>query len=523
MAQHYWLVAAAVWAMFAACAAGGAELRSLRGDDVVFMYAPDVAALKAYGATFVAWGGAHTAQRVREMREIGVHSTGSMWCLTAGAKALHESAELREAVVRDIAGAPIIVPWLFDHTHEGTPSWWGCTNHPVFRQHMRERVRQVMSGGADGLHVDDHLGSAAPTAFAGGCFCDHCMAEFRRWLIANSTPELLAAAGVSSFENFDYRQLVRRHAGTREEYLKAVARIPLHNEFVDCQLALAAENVRSLGQLAAEVAGHPVTLSANTCLPNLNHIVVTKYLTHLVGEVDHGARSGTKNLMNVVRAYRMAEALGRPMAATASGWDWAYVKEHRCENLVRLWIALSYACGQRLMVPHRMWCFTREKGTHWYDGPVEAYAPLYRFVRASGALFRDTRTVGPLAVPDNLPRKLDRLADRRAFAAALDQTRPQPLAAGERVWVMPRQRSDGALVVHVLNLDYDGDGDRIAPARNVCVRLPAGLSTFRTGTAIVHSFDAGPVKVPLTATDAGLELTLPELRLWAIVLIDGQP
>lgn len=501
-------------------AAVGAELRTLRGDDVVFMYAADVAAYKAYGATFVAWGGAHTAQKVQEMRQLGIHPTGTMWCLTAGAKTLHENAELREAVVRDIAGKPVAVPWLFDHTHEGTPSWWGCTNNPVFRRHMREKVRQAMAGGADGLHVDDHLGSAAPSAYAGGCFCDWCMAEFRKWLIANSTPELLKAAGASSFDGFDYRQVVLRHAKTREEYMKAAGRIPLHAEFVDCQLALAAENVRELGALAAEVAGRPVTLSANTCLPHLNHTVVARHLTHLVGEVDHGARTGVKGLINAVRAYRMAEALGRPLAATASGWDWAYVNENRCETLVRLWIALSYSCGQRLMVPHRMWCFTREKGTHWYNGPVEAYAPLYRFVRANGELFRDTRTVGPLAAPADVPRMLERQSDRRRLAEALDRGRPQPLGAGERVWVMPRLRADGAMVVHVLNLDYQADGDRIAPARDVVVRLPAEL---RPGAAIsgatIHAYDAEVLRAEVKADGEGLSFTVPELRLWAVVLM----
>jgi hypothetical protein len=38
------------------------------------------------------------------------------------------------------------------------------------------------------------------------------------------------------------------------------------------------------------------------------------------------------------------------------------------------------------MAPHRQWCHTEEKGTHWYEGPREAYAPLYRFARQHTAL-----------------------------------------------------------------------------------------------------------------------------------------
>jgi hypothetical protein len=87
--------------------------RSLRGDDVVFMYATDAGTYKAYGATFLAWGGAHTRQRVEELRKLGIHPTGTMWCLTAGARLLHENEAIRDATVRDITGERIAVPWLF--------------------------------------------------------------------------------------------------------------------------------------------------------------------------------------------------------------------------------------------------------------------------------------------------------------------------------------------------------------------------------------------------------------------------
>ena len=43
------------------------------------------------------------------------------------------------------------------------------------------------------------------------------------------------------------------------------------------------------------------------------------------------------------------------------------------------------------MAPHRQWCYTEEKGTHWYEGPRGAYAPLYRFVRENRALLDDHR------------------------------------------------------------------------------------------------------------------------------------
>ncbi|MGC9350170.1 MAG: hypothetical protein ACP5JG_18665 [Anaerolineae bacterium] len=494
-------------------------VRELRPDDVVFMYAAeDVEVYDDYGATVVGWGGAHTLEKVRQYEELGIHATGTMWCLTAGAEALHKDPDLREATARDIEGNPIPVPWLPDHVHEGTPSWFGCTNHPTFRAHVRRKVCEAMSGGAHGLHVDDHLGSAGPTVGHGGCFCDHCIAAFERWLRGHSTPEMLSEAGVTSFESFDYRAFVRQFAQTRERYLEIQGEIPLHQAFVDCQLQLAAEHTRQLGELAGEIVTHPVTLSANTCLPHLQHVVVTPSLTYMVGEVAQHAASGTEKLLQAVRAYRMAETIGKPIAATAMGWDWAYVKEHDCEGLVRIWIALSYACGQRLMAPHRMWCFTPEKGTHWYHGPTEAYAPLYRFVREHRDLFLETEMVGPLAPPEGAPERFDTHQQRQALADALTAGDPRPIVAGDQLWVFPRRRTNGDGVVHIVNVAYDPEADVVKTQTDVEVQLPGMIYDKPFSGAVLRSYDGDPVEIEMThKRDGAIALRLPEQRLWSVV------
>lgn len=495
---------------------------ALRGDDVVFMSGGRPEAYRAYGATFVAWGDASSKAKVQAAHDLGVGVAGSMWCLTAGARNLHDRPDLLEATARDIAGDRIAVPWLFDHTYQGTPSWWGCTNNPVYRAYLRDQVRRCVAGGADGLHVDDHLGVAHPTLFNGACFCDHCMSAFRAWLGAHSTPALLEKAGVASWDGFDYRTLVRRHATTREAYMKVRHRIPLYQEFCDCQLQLAAENVRQLGALAAEVVGHPVTLSANTGLPGLDMTVVTPYLTHLVGEVGQGAARGPEGLLNAVRAYRMAEAVGRPMAATASGQDWSYVKDHDCVNLVRLWIAVSYACGQRLMTPDHVWCFDEKRGTRWYDGPREAYAPFYQFVRKNPGLFRDTTTLGPLSVPAGITRRFETHADRQAFQAVLDRGKPAPLRArGDHAWVFPRRAADGSLLLHLVNLDYRAEGDRLAPQHDVQVVVPKDVWPGRPTAATVFRPDGPTAEASDLSGGPGAEIRVrvPELTTWAVVRV----
>ena len=492
---------------------------TLYGDDVVFMYpAADPATYLDYGCTFLAWGGGAKGEAVRHLTSIGVHATGSMWCLTAGARTVHENPDLHDAVARDIEGKPIAVWWLFDCTFEGTPTYFGCTNHPAYRAFVRQMVAEQMRGDAPGLHVDDHLGTAHTVAYLGGCFCDTCMTDFRSWLRQHGTVESLMAAGVNHWDGFDYRTLVRQHAAADADYQANRETIPLHPEFLDFQLQAAAENVRQLGALAAEIVKRPITLSANTCLPELPHTVVTPHLTHMVGEVNHHAIKGTAELLDAVHAYRMAEAIGKPLAATAKGQDWAHLKASGQDNLAKVWIALGYCMGQRLMAPHHQWCYTQNLGTHWYDPDSSELAPMYRFVRAHSQLFRDTTTLGPLTVPADLPAQLNTFAGRAAFEQALEAGHPQPLQSGP-AWIFPRRASDGGLIIHVLNLAYSSETDLMEPQRDLPISLPAELTKNLAAQATLHTYDAPDETAPVQATPGQPLLHVPLLRGWTVISI----
>jgi hypothetical protein len=222
-------------------------------------------------------------------------------------------------------------------------------------------------------------------------------------------------------------------------------------------------------------------------------------LTHIVGEVHQGAASGTSELGKAVEAYRMASRFGKPLAATASGWDWAYVKENGCEDLVRLWIALTYAHGQRFMVPHptRQWCFTTKLGTHWYEAPVEAYAPLYRFIRKNAACFDGFEDPGGAGVGGR---------------AAVESPKGTLAVA--------RRRADGAVVLHILNLDHDVSAKRLRPASSVSVTLPASLPGSKVSRARLLSYDAEAATLPLTAAGDKLRLEVPQLRIWILAVLE---
>jgi hypothetical protein len=480
----------------AATATQATPAPALRHSEVVFMYAAAEEAYRAYGATLVAWGGAEKAEQVKLHHDLGIRCTGSMWCLTAGAENIHNDPNLRAACAVDIEGKPVEVPWLFDHTYQGTKTYFGCTNHPAFQKLCRERVRQAMAGRADGLHVDDHLGTAGAAWWQGGGFCDYCMSGFREYLRTHATKEQLSQAGVEQLDTFDYRVLVRKYATTRQEYKKVQHQIPLMDLFLAFQTDAAAEHVRQLGRLAEEVAGHPVLLSANACLPNEVHTHVVKYLTHVVCEVDQSASGGTGKIDRAIEAYELATRLGKPLAATASGWDWAFVKQNQCEELVRFWIALAYAYGERFMVPHpqRQWCFNNELGTHWYAAPVEAYAPLYRFIRANAKWFD-----GFEAIPTQN-------AVRSAPADVLVTVRGN---SGSR-----------QMVLHVLNRTYDPQTRSIKVQPNVEVSMNGTVISPTKPGATLLSYDKPPQQIDLVREGDTLRLKIPELRLWTLVVLE---
>lgn len=476
----------------------------LRRSEVVFLYASTRQAYEAYRATFVAWGGAESRERVEEHRALGIRSTGSVWCLTAGAKALYEDPALREAVAVDIEGKPIAVPWLFDHTHEGQRTLFGNTNHPVFREHVRAAVRRAMAGGADGLHVDDHLGVAASALFYGGGFDDWSIAGFRAYLAARAPKERLEAAGVEDLAAFDYRDLVRKHAKTAEEVQRKSGEIPLFDLWKEYHLDAAADFVEELRSVAAEAAGHPVLLSANACLQESAHHRVVPRLTHVVCEVWFDGHRGTESLDGALRAFAAADRLGRPLACTASGQDWSTVKDRDAKDLVRFWIAFTYAHGHRFMVPHpeRQWCFDEVRGTRWYAAPIEEFAPFYRFVRENASVF-------------------DRFENcETAEVRAVVEGARGPGARG----LVAKPRAMGkTLAVHLVNLDYDLESGRFREARGVRVEVrgPAAEGGPRRARLLRPEAPAAELAV---ATEGGaLVLAVGEVRIWAIALIEPAP
>jgi hypothetical protein len=489
----------------------------MKRSDVVFMYkAKDLSHYINYKATALAWGGAHTQKQVKELEDIDIHATGTMWCLTAGAKELHNDPDLMDATVKDIEGNKIIVPWLHDFVFEGTPSFWSCTNHPAFRAHMRKNVCTAMAGGAFGLHVDDHLGTASPAVWHGGCFCDYCMDLFEKYLIENETSELLKKAGVSTFKGLNYKEYSLKYATTKEEYLKVMHSIPLYKDFCDFQLMLAAKNVGDMRTLAENIVNRPVTLSANAGLPSEPHMVVTPDLSYLICEIEHFANTGRDGFSSPVKGYIVADIIKKPVASTGCGWDNAYVKANNAVNLMKTWISIAYACGQHFMAPDSAWCYTKELGSHMYYGEAEVYTPMYCFIQDNKNLFDGFEMVGPIKVTKEMPKRFDIWDDREMITKAVDEAFER-LQKCDKIWLFPRENPDGRGILHLVNTDYTIEGDTVTPCENITVTLPQNTYSKKYNTAEYYTYEGIKCSLPLVYSDEKIEINISKINIWGII------
>jgi hypothetical protein len=554
-----------------------AQIAVLKRSDVVFMYQARRQIYEDYGATVLAWGGKPTAQSLAEARDL--RCFGSVGMVTEFSRYYERFPQAYEqGLCRNVQGQPYQVPWLTDHQHKGVPYWWCCTRQPLFRQYLSERVIETVKAGAHGVHIDDHLGTAGGIS-QGGCFCDRCVEEFRSHLKALPQDEL-NRQGIRDPAGYDFRDAAR--AWLAEKPGRKVQQHPLWPQWRTYQLRGAAGFMQELRALGARTAGHPVPMSANACLLWGPHLNDYKSLDFFSAEIDHHAAQ--RRFSDApLEAYRIADAVGRPLASTASGGDWAYVKEQNLPGLVQGWIALSYAAGHGLMAPNRQWCYTSQKGTHWYEGPKEKFAPLYQFVRQNAGLFDGYQNHADLTVA-YAQRTFDRDAGKVlgacsklaaaniSFRLALggDDVVDHPLPGGdlrgttrllviepkdftaadqqllaslkkEQRWenveqaltnvaVAVRCESQAALrllprvqsgtaVVHLVNWDYDASRDAVTPVHNV--RLKLNLDALGVpGAGEARLFVPGTLPASLPIREQ--DLIVPEIGLWAVLEIKAR-
>ena len=390
----------------------------LKHSDVVFMGASDKTVYEAYAATVIDWGGhargddekskAEFRARVKLAQDLGIQYNAGIGMLTEFYGMIKSCPKHEHAICRTIDGKPVTVPWLWDHKVDGQlgKNYWFCSNSPLYQKYLRDLTARAMVAEPDGYHIDD-FGGTTGAIWGGACFCESCMSLFRDYLKQHVAPEKLRALTIEPLDGFDYGQwLLSKHVKDAAEFMKKRYSLPLFTEYREFQALAAGKVVRDLQEYAVKLRGKPLARSVNGTPPSDQAFVVRPHVDHYSCEIGMGMPGrewedvSTKALTtSAAFVYKCADMAGRNLSCTASGMSFAYVNEKNAIHLCRYWIAESYAFGHCFMTPSRhQWCYTKEKGTHWYHAQPEDFADLYQFVRKNAALFDDCEPVAQVGV-----------------------------------------------------------------------------------------------------------------------------
>lgn len=428
---------------------------AVRRSDVAFMYdVPEQYA--AYGCTVLGWAGGGEPAHVKSAYEKGVRLFAySVGFLTEGAGVIDfGGTNVLDMACRNFAGEPYVVPWLWDHKHKDTPYYWWCTKSPRYRSYLENRLNAHAQSGANGLHIDDYRGTSGSVTWLSGGFCAHCLAAFREDLKARRAVDPALAAelerhGLRDLDGFDYRAFLVAKGVTPELWKNKRWEQPLSEAFLDFHVRADTAYVASYYQRAKALTGNPaLTLAVNSEVANPQAMAIAKTLSYFCCEIGHEAEKLEPATQPVV-AYKLADALGRAVTSTASGQDWAFIKEQQKHALVRSWAALSYSLGHNFMAPAKQWCYTQEKGTHWYSAPEGAYDGLYRFVRANAVRLDGYDAAAQVAVIyDNAARRANRADIEPICAELFKRSVPFAVVIAGDAWLPDHRLTQAALAAY---------------------------------------------------------------------------
>ncbi len=369
---------------------------------------------RKWGATLVSWGldviFTHTKNVPQPLSEL-VHAAyeggvraylANLDMCSAQPWNLAKDPALRQAVARDFNGNGLVVPW-FPATVDGVPAYWGCLNSPVYRENVRQRVRDGFAAGCKGLHVDCANGMNGILSRHGGCYCRHCMSGFKKYLARKYSRQQLAALGIADLDSWDFAAEVKRVAGTPERLTELVRtrqvdqQLPVFRDYRAFLGESTFEWLKELGRLTKELGGPNAAYSINAGQVS-SWLALWSVADFFTCEVRHHPEKG-RIPAEVIGKYRAAESLGKILSVTAGTVrDWHYPARGGMDRLVSMWVAFAYANGHLFIVPNNVWCFSPDKGEHAYKGPESVLLPLYRFVRANSRLLDGYQPVEQIGV-----------------------------------------------------------------------------------------------------------------------------
>jgi hypothetical protein len=321
-------------------------------DEVIHMWKP----------TRIEWSYVSTPETIWTAQKAGLTFVGAL-------NTIAFDGPDQDAVLFD--GSRAVAPWM-QSFKGGKGVGWACVNKPPTLPRRIEQIKNYEKLGVNTIQYDDWMFNLH-CVFWGGCFCKDCMAGFTDYLNRNASPEDMKAAGVDSWQGFDYREYLKQHGRTSTaDYLAKRGSDPLCNHFRLFQIL----STRAyFEKLAAAEPGMRLTVNSNASPARIANSFLLDMTDYLVGETEFQT---DKDLHDLMCTLKLADALNLPQVVSPHP---RLVKPQIDE--VRRAIALTYAMGHRMLIPWDV--YVNSEADRWFGKPDE-YGDIYDFVRSNADL-----------------------------------------------------------------------------------------------------------------------------------------
>ncbi|MFW6169520.1 MAG: chitobiase/beta-hexosaminidase C-terminal domain-containing protein, partial [Planctomycetota bacterium] len=405
----------------------------------------------------------------------------------------------------NLHGEPVVPTWKRAWQPPG--NWWMCVNNPTLEKRYTEYLNAYLDAGAQVMQRDEPWGNYRAVHW-GGCFCDHCMTAFRKFLTETTTDEERSSMGIEDSEQFNYREHLVGQGAPVGDAFKRFDGGRLKQRFEDFQRRSTIAFHQRTWAAVNEHAGRRVAFSCNNGCRRWTPIEML--FDWCFGELSftHASPEFIHDAMLEATARDRRQVITMPKKSNRDdlqGW----------RRLTRRTIAMAYACGGHCMVP---WDVYMPGDAPRYFGAPEQYADLFGFIRATSDYLDQYEYAG--AFGDGLscdsygerpPLVLHDAEDVRAILRALPGKKDSPIVVHLIDWSDNPQPFELSLNPTA----FFGD----SPLR-LTLLAPAPYDRARHARAEENRSYGGLVET--TALEGGYQasFSLPAVTPWALLVIE---
>ncbi len=284
---------------------------------------------------------------------------------------------IKKRAILDQSGKIVSLPRL---ARRGILCPMACVNDPEYKKWLFRKIDYVLKSKPSAIHFDEPVMSSKLIEKDVGSFSKYSMESFSDYLRQKSYSPLVNNKNID-IDRFNFQTYLTN--GTRTPALDKF----LFEEFKTFTVKSTLKLFQELCEYARSKNGDRILISANATPWDWKRIPLYEAIDFSAPEIVHNA-SALKISNIPLFCYKMAEAIGKPIFATALGVDWAIIKKERHQLLVCNWIAQAYALGQFFNFPLKSWI----PGS-WYYPEAKIYPALAEWIKLNSHLFDDYKAV----------------------------------------------------------------------------------------------------------------------------------